>query len=68
MVCVKGVSTDGIPYEEELCADSQPRGVLLFGDSAGAHFHIPYQWLYAPLLNEVGLSTMLIYCRKYLGC
>ncbi|NXC12505.1 AOAH hydrolase, partial [Corythaeola cristata] len=47
---------DGIPYEEKfckgkplqsiqetMCADS--RGVVLLGDSAGAHFHIPPEWM-----------------------
>jgi len=52
-VCWKGVDPDGLSYEEELCGDSEPRGVMLFGDSAGAHFHLPYQWLYAPTLTQV---------------
>jgi hypothetical protein len=34
-------------YEELFCADSQPRGLIMLGDSATAHFHIPPQWITA---------------------
>jgi acyloxyacyl hydrolase len=34
-------------YEELFCADSQPRGLVMLGDSATAHFHIPPQWITA---------------------
>ncbi|KAM5273611.1 acyloxyacyl hydrolase [Ctenodactylus gundi] len=42
---------DGIPYEKKLCEGSQPRGVVLLGDSAGAHFHIPPEWLTASQMS-----------------
>lgn len=34
-------------YEDIFCANSQPRGIVILGDSATAHFHIPPQWLTA---------------------
>jgi hypothetical protein len=37
----------GKTYEELWCADSQPRGLVILGDSATAHFHVPPQWLTA---------------------
>jgi len=64
-VCWKGVNADGLSYEEELCGCSEPRGVMLLGDSAGAHFHVPAKWLYAPSLNEVSTAPALcISCRN----
>ncbi|XP_070574301.1 acyloxyacyl hydrolase-like [Ptychodera flava] len=35
----------GIPYEQTLCGDSGPMGIAILGDSAGAHFHIPAEWV-----------------------
>jgi len=58
-VCLKGVNSDGVPYEDELCAGSEPRGVVLLGDSAGAHFHVPSQWMYAPLLTAVSFVCFI---------
>ncbi len=34
-------------YEDLFCANSSPRGLVILGDSATAHFHIPPQWLTA---------------------
>lgn len=42
---------DGIPYEKKYCEGSQPRGIILLGDSAGAHFHIPPEWLTASQMS-----------------
>nr|XP_056713021.1 acyloxyacyl hydrolase [Euleptes europaea] len=36
---------DGIPYEQKFCNGTESKGVVLLGDSAGAHFHIPPKWL-----------------------
>lgn len=35
---------------------SQPRGIILLGDSAGAHFHIPPEWLTASQMSLVSNS------------
>lgn len=42
---------DGIPYEKKFCEGSQPRGIVLLGDSAGAHFHIPPEWVTASQMS-----------------
>ena len=34
-------------YEDLFCANSQPRGLVILGDSATAHFHVPPQWVTA---------------------
>ena len=34
-------------YEQIFCSQSQQRGLIMLGDSATAHFHIPPQWLTA---------------------
>lgn len=59
------MDADGLSYEEQLCGCSEPRGVMLLGDSAGAHFHVPAKWMYAPSLNEVSPAPALrISCRN----
>lgn len=35
----------GKPYEQLFCEDTDPMGIIALGDSATAHFHIPYQYL-----------------------
>lgn len=42
---------DGIPYEKKFCEGSQPQGIILLGDSAGAHFHIPPEWITASQMS-----------------
>ncbi|XP_027430168.1 acyloxyacyl hydrolase isoform X1 [Zalophus californianus] len=51
---------DGIPYEKKFCEGSQPRGIILLGDSAGAHFRISPEWITAsqmslPVPEEISL-------------
>lgn len=46
---IKNANTVNIPS----CLGSQPRGIILLGDSAGAHFHIPPEWLTASQLSVV---------------
>ncbi|XP_044918811.1 acyloxyacyl hydrolase isoform X1 [Mustela putorius furo] len=47
---------DGIPYEKKFCEGSQPRGIILLGDSAGAHFHISPEWITASQMSLVQKS------------
>ncbi|KAM6203048.1 acyloxyacyl hydrolase [Rhynchocyon petersi] len=47
---------DGIPYEKKFCEGSQPRGIILLGDSAGAHFHIVPEWITA---SQMTLNSFL---------
>lgn len=42
---ISGVEKDtGIPYETKYCEKSGQMGVLVLGDSAGAHFSLPPNW------------------------
>ncbi|XP_055974502.1 acyloxyacyl hydrolase isoform X2 [Sorex fumeus] len=43
--------SDGIPYEKKFCEGSEPRGIIVLGDSAGAHFQISPQWLTASQMS-----------------
>ena len=38
---ISGTDSQGRSYEDVLCANSQPRGIAVLGDSAAAKFHIP---------------------------
>lgn len=49
---------DGIPYEKKFCEGSEPRGVILLGDSAGAHFHIPPKWITASQMSLKSFSDL----------
>lgn len=49
---------DGIPYEKKFCEGSQPKGIILLGDSAGAHFHIPPEWLTASQMSVKSFSNL----------
>jgi acyloxyacyl hydrolase len=50
---IKGIDTQSNhSYEELLCSNSHPRGIVLLGDSVGAHFSIPPQFLHAPNLTR----------------
>nr|XP_055203598.1 acyloxyacyl hydrolase isoform X1 [Gorilla gorilla gorilla] len=53
---------DGVPYEKKFCEGSQPRGIILLGDSAGAHFHISPEWITASQMSMnsfINLPTAL---------
>lgn len=39
---------------------SQPRGIILLGDSAGAHFHIPPEWITASQMSLVSNFVVII--------
>ena len=51
-------SISGKTWEEELCADSQARGVAVLGDSISAHFHLPPQWLDATQISVVSFEFL----------
>lgn len=42
----------GKTYEELLCGSTPVWGSILLGDSAGAHFHVPPEWITASELHE----------------
>jgi len=46
-------------YEDQLCKDSQQRGIIALGDSATAHFRIPPEYLDGFLLNNKTYNELL---------
>jgi len=50
---VFGRNSSGL-YEDIFCANSEPRGLIMLGDSATAHFHVPPQWVTAQGWNLNG--------------
>ncbi|NXD84587.1 AOAH hydrolase, partial [Halcyon senegalensis] len=49
---------DGIPYEEKFCKDAGSQGVMLLGDSAGAHFHIPPEWMTVTQMSAKSFTNL----------
>ncbi|GAM20502.1 hypothetical protein SAMD00019534_036770 [Acytostelium subglobosum LB1] len=56
---IKGVNDKGVAWEEELCGTSGQLGIILVGDSVGAHFSIPPQWLTAADINSTTYQGMV---------
>jgi len=57
---IKGTNPEtGKLYQEELCGESKPMGVAVFGDSAGAHFELPPQWFNASDWNSSTFDGVL---------
>jgi len=50
---------NNIDYEKLLCEGTGQRGVIIVGDSAGAHFHIPPEYLTASAINENTYDNLL---------
>ena len=46
----------GTTYEEQWCSNTSQYGIIVMGDSIGAHFHIPPQWLN---VTEIGVLVSL---------
>eukprot|EP01132_Coremiostelium_polycephalum_P003673 gene3673-4575_t len=55
---INGTNPSGVSWEEELCSNSGAMGVVVAGDSAGAHFSIPPEWLTAALVNKTTYKGM----------
>ncbi|XP_074140626.1 acyloxyacyl hydrolase isoform X1 [Sminthopsis crassicaudata] len=49
---------DGIPYEKKFCEGSEAKGLIVMGDSAAAHFHIPPEWLTAAHMSAQTFSNL----------
>ncbi|NXP28154.1 AOAH hydrolase, partial [Scytalopus superciliaris] len=49
---------DGTPYEEKFCKGADSRGVVLLGDSAGAHFHIPPEWMTVTQMSAKSFANL----------
>nr|XP_002121122.3 acyloxyacyl hydrolase-like [Ciona intestinalis] len=50
----------GRPYEELYCANTNPKGVVILGDSAAAHFHLPPEYFMAEVLNKDTFKDVLM--------
>jgi len=49
---IYGINPDtGVAYEEELCGDQDNYGIIVIGDSIGAHFHVPPDWIRASVVD-----------------
>ncbi|XP_069586330.1 acyloxyacyl hydrolase isoform X1 [Ranitomeya imitator] len=51
---------DGIPYEKKFCAGTDSKGIIILGDSAAAHFHIPPEWLTPMTLSKNSFSNLAL--------
>jgi len=50
---------NNIDYEKLYCEGTGQRGVIIVGDSAGAHFHIPPEYINASAINEDTYDDLL---------
>jgi acyloxyacyl hydrolase len=50
---------NNIDYEKIYCEGTGQRGVIIVGDSAGAHFHIPPEYINASAINEDTYDDLL---------
>ncbi|XP_068090625.1 acyloxyacyl hydrolase [Hyperolius riggenbachi] len=51
---------DGIPYEKKFCEGTEAKGIVILGDSAAAHFHIPPEWLTPMQMSKDTFSNMVL--------
>jgi len=56
---IKGVDERGNSYEEKFCSESGQLGTIVLGDSAGAHFSIPPEWMTAAAIDQNTYSNLL---------
>ncbi|KAJ6252490.1 acyloxyacyl hydrolase [Anaeramoeba flamelloides] len=57
---IYGRDENGVSYEDKFCKDSEPMGVLVIGDSVGAHFRVPPEYFNAQQLLDGALKESLI--------
>ncbi|KAJ3425942.1 acyloxyacyl hydrolase [Anaeramoeba flamelloides] len=57
---IHGRDENKINYEDKFCKGTQPMTTMVIGDSIGAHFHIPVQFLQADQLSNGVLKDNLI--------
>uniref|UniRef100_H2ZEF6 Saposin B-type domain-containing protein n=1 Tax=Ciona savignyi TaxID=51511 RepID=H2ZEF6_CIOSA len=50
----------GRPYEEMYCSESDQKGIVILGDSAAAHFHIPPEYFMAEVINKDTFKDVLM--------
>jgi len=57
---ISGIDEDGIPYEAKYCSEYPSRGIAILGDSAGAHFAIPNNWMRPTVFNQSTFDNILM--------
>ncbi|XP_045193790.2 acyloxyacyl hydrolase-like isoform X1 [Mercenaria mercenaria] len=56
---IKGhTPASNVPYENMFCAQSQPRGIAVLGDSISAHFHLPREWFNSTELSVANFEPL----------
>lgn len=51
---------DGLPYEKKFCEGTDSKGIIILGDSAAAHFHIPPEWMTPINMSKNSFSNMVL--------
>ncbi|XP_075684676.1 acyloxyacyl hydrolase [Rhinoderma darwinii] len=51
---------DGLPYEKKFCEGTDSKGMIILGDSAAAHFHIPPEWMIPMNMSKNSFSNMAL--------
>ncbi|XP_073486612.1 acyloxyacyl hydrolase [Aquarana catesbeiana] len=51
---------DGVPYEKKFCEGTDAMGIVVLGDSASAHFHIPPEWVTPAQFSKDTFSNMAL--------
>ncbi|XP_040289206.1 acyloxyacyl hydrolase [Bufo bufo] len=51
---------DGLPYEKKFCEGTDSKGIIILGDSAAAHFHIPPEWMTPLTMSKSSFSNMAL--------
>ncbi|KAM3929016.1 acyloxyacyl hydrolase [Leptodactylus fuscus] len=51
---------DGVPYEKKFCEGTDSKGIIVLGDSAAAHFHIPPEWMTPMDMSKNSFSNMAL--------
>lgn len=47
-----------VAYEDMYCAQSEPRGIAVLGDSISAHFHLPREWFNSSELSVANFEPL----------
>ncbi|KAG8572519.1 hypothetical protein GDO81_012071 [Engystomops pustulosus] len=51
---------DGLSYEKKFCEGTDSRGIIILGDSAAAHFHIPPEWMTPLNMSKNSFSNLAL--------
>ncbi|CAE1290414.1 AOAH [Acanthosepion pharaonis] len=57
---IYGTDSQGRPYEDLFCKNTNQRGFAVVGDSVAAHLHIPEEWFDAKKLSKDALKDVVL--------